>query len=122
MKPDHQAQEILNKAKWRDFVLPADLNKVALQVLGIFFGSKASKKIYELKSGRGEEVRTREETVLAMIRERGKAERKEVMAQLKISDSTAGRLLDGMEKKGVITQVGQYKDAYYVAGAGKKDE
>lgn len=98
------------------FVLPDDLGKVALQVLGIFFGSKASKKIYEVKNKRAEIALTREQTVLEMIKERGKVERKDVMAALKVSDSTAGRLLAEMEKKGLVKQVGEHKDAYYVTG------
>ena len=55
------------------FTIPADLTAVCLQVLGIFFGSKASKKIYELKTGKAEELLTRQETVLSMIKEKGKA-------------------------------------------------
>lgn len=56
-----------------EFALPEDLGAVALQVLGIFFGSKASKKIYEVKSGRNPEiVASREDTVLAIIRKNGK--------------------------------------------------
>ena len=30
-----------------DYILPSDLGKVVLQVLGVFFGSRASKYIYE---------------------------------------------------------------------------
>lgn len=98
-----------------EFELPNDLSKVALQVLGIFFGSKASKKIYEMKTGKSAEVAlTREQTVTGLINERGKVQRKDVMAALKISDSTAGRLLAEMETKGLIKQVGEHKDAYYV--------
>ncbi|MBI4411844.1 MAG: DeoR family transcriptional regulator [Deltaproteobacteria bacterium] len=98
------------------FTMPEDLTAVSLQVLGIFFGSKASKKIYELKTGKGEEMLSRQDTVLAMIKEKGKAAKRDIMEALKISDSTAGRLLDEMERKGAIIQVGQHKDTYYVVG------
>lgn len=96
------------------FVLPEDLGKIALQVLGIFFGSKTSKKIYEIKTGKNATAATREEAVMEMIRQNGRAAKKDVMAKLVISDSTALRLLDGMEKKGLIRQEGQMKGAYYV--------
>jgi len=102
-----------------EFTMPNDLSKISLQVLGIFFGSKASKKIYETKTGKSAEVAlTREETVTGLIKERGKVQRKDVMAALKVSDSTAGRLLAEMEKKGLVKQVGEHKDAYYVEAKG----
>lgn len=98
-----------------EFSMPNDLSKISLQVLGIFFGSKASKKIYETKTGKSAEIAlTREETVTGLVKERGKVQRKDVMAALKVSDSTAGRLLAEMETKGLVKQVGEHKDAYYV--------
>lgn len=95
------------------FTIPGDLTPVALQVLGVFFGSKASKKIYEIKTGKGEEARSREETVLQMIRDKGRVTRKEIMDALKLSDSSAGRILAEMEAKKVIQQVGDHKGTYY---------
>jgi uncharacterized membrane protein len=97
-----------------EYTLPADLSKVALQVLGIFFGSKASKKIYEVKKDKKEQQLSREETILEMIKENGKVTRKDVETKLNISGSTAGRILDEMEKKGIVEQVGQYKDTHYI--------
>lgn len=96
------------------FTIPGDLTPVALQVLGVFFGSKASKKIYEIKTGKGEEARSREETVLQMIRDKGKVTRKEIMDALKLSDSSAGRILAEMEAKKAIQQVGDHKGTYYI--------
>ncbi|MBU4483990.1 winged helix-turn-helix domain-containing protein [bacterium] len=49
-----------------------------------------------------------------MIKANGRVTRKEVQDALKISGSTAGRLLDAMQEKGLIKQVGQYKDTHYV--------
>lgn len=95
------------------FKLPDDLTAVALQVLGVFFGSKASKKIYDLKIGKAEAIKSREETILQMVKEKGKVEKKEIMAALKLSDSAAGRILDAMEKKKKLQQVGEYKNTYY---------
>lgn len=100
-----------------NFKLPEDLTAVSLQVLGVFFGSKASKKIYELKTGKGEEAKTREETILQMIKDKGRVEKKEIMATLKLSDSTVGRILDEMESKKKIQQVGEYKNTYYTLPA-----
>jgi uncharacterized membrane protein len=103
-----------------EYVLPADLSSVALQVLGIFFGSKASKKLYEAKSGKNPEVvLSREQTVLGIINANGKVTRKEVMEALKISHSAAWKLLNAMEAKGTIKQVGEMKAAHYVLSEGK---
>ena len=96
------------------FTIPGDLTPVALQVLGVFFGSKASKKIYEIKTGKGEEAKGREETVLQMIKDKGKATRKEIMDALKLSDSSVGRILAEMEAKKAIQQVGDHKGTYYI--------
>jgi len=96
------------------FIIPGDLTPVALQVLGVFFGSKASKKIYEIKTGKGEETASREEMILQRIRDKGKVKRKEIMDALKLSDSSVGRILNEMERKKQIQQVGEYKDTYYV--------
>ena len=99
---------------WSSFTLPEDITAVSLQVLGIFFGSKASKKIYELKTGTGEESMTREETILQRIKDHGKVTRKEMMETLELSDSSVGRILEGMEAKKQIQQVGDYKGTYYI--------
>lgn len=96
------------------FVLPADLGAVALQVLGVFFGSKASKKIYDIKSGKDATVLGRQEKVMELVKSRGRITREEIMAALKVSATTAWRVLEELEKKGLIKQVGEHKDAYYV--------
>lgn len=98
------------------YPLPEDLSLVALQVLGIFFGAKASKKLYETKNAaKPEVILSREQTVLEAIRKNGRITRKELMTGLKLSRSSAGRLLAGMEDKGLIKQVGaDSKDTYYV--------
>ncbi len=103
------------------YLLPNDLSLVALQVLGVFFGSKASKKLYEIKnSSKTEVILSREQTILQMIKTNGKTTRREIVAGLKVSRSTAGRLLDGLESKGLIKQVGgESKDTYYVLSQAK---
>ncbi len=97
------------------YLLPNDLSLVALQVLGVFFGSKASKKIYEMKKGTDPEViASREDTIIFMIKKNGKITRKEVMAVFKISHNSAWKLLNGMESKKLIKQEGTMKGAHYV--------
>lgn len=103
-----------------EYVLPNDLSLVALQVLGVFFGSKASKKLYEMKTAsKPEVILSREQTILQMIKTNGKTTRKEVMTALKVSDSTADRLLSGLKNKKLIKQEGHFKSTSYVAAGGK---
>lgn len=98
-----------------EFTLPKDLSKVTLEVLAIFFGSKASKKIYDTKSDKNvKEALNRQDAVLDAIKNKGKITRKEVGALLGISSSTAGRLLDEMEEKDLVEQIGQHKGTHYV--------
>ncbi len=132
-----------------EYTLPNDLTKVTLQVLGIFFGSKLSKKIFQLKKGavgsvvsilkgpalskaEGEEekapkevapketektveaVRNPEEVVLDLIRKNGRAKREDLLPATGMSRSTLGRLLEEMEKRGRIRQIGERKGSYYV--------
>lgn len=96
------------------FTLPNDLTAVALQVLGVFFGSKASKKIYEMKTGKAEEIKSREETVLQIVKERGRVTRREVMEALKISESSAKRVFASLEGAKKIQQVGEHRETYYI--------
>ena len=106
----------------KEYVLPADLSKVALQVLGVFFGSKASKKIYEGKSEKEvKEALSKQDTIIEMIKSKGQVTRKEVQDKLSVSSSTAGRILDEMESKGLVEQIGQYKDTKYVIKTDKDE-
>ncbi len=108
---------------WPTFVIPEDLSKVALQVLGIFFGSKASKKIYEIKSGKALAVAmTRQGQVMEIVKANGKVTRREVAAAIKVSPTTAWRLLEAMEAGGVLKRIGEHKDAHYVAAGEGKGE
>ncbi len=100
----------------REFVLPDDLVPVVLQVLGIFFGSRASKAFYERRAvGEDAETRTRREAaVLEMIRARGQVGTGEVAAQLQVSSATARRLLAEMTARGIVLQKGEGKGTVYV--------
>ena len=97
------------------FVIPDELPKVALQVLGIFFGSKASKKVFELTATKRAEVALgREEVILQLLKEKGQIAKREVKEALKVSNSTAERMLNAMEKKGIILQQGDANATTYI--------
>ena len=91
-----------------EYALPKDLTTVTLQVLGIFFGSKVSKKIFQARAQKLEE-----ETVLDVIRKKGQAKREDLLSATGMSKSSLGRLLDKMEEKGLIAQIGDRKASHY---------
>lgn len=98
----------------QSFVIPEELPMVALQVLGVFFGSKASKKVFELTNAKRVQVAMgREETVLQLLKEKGQIAKRDVKAALSVSDSTAERILNTLEKKGTIVQRGDATGTYY---------
>lgn len=98
---------------FKEFAAPADLVKVCLEVLGVFFGSKASKKIYEVKQGQNAEALTREEKVLSYLKEHKEARNNDFQQILGVSESTVRRILNTMESKGLVTQHGDKKAATY---------
>jgi hypothetical protein len=102
-----------------DFAVPGELTKVVVQVVGIFFGSLASKLAYnKWWKDDPEVVSQRQSAILEMIKTRGRIKNSDVVAQLGISRATAQRLLADMAAGGSIRQVGERKAAYYEA-AGK---
>ena len=90
-----------------------------LQVVGLFFGSRASKGIYEWRIKPEDKdpavISQRQDLIMALIRARGRVKNKEVADQLVISSATAQRLLSDMVAKGLIRQVGERKAASYEA-------
>jgi len=54
-----------------------------------------------------------EEKILATIREKGQAKRRDLMNVTGLSRSSLGRLLDEMEKRGLIEQQGERKTSFY---------
>lgn len=96
-----------------DYLLPNNLIVVCLQVLGIFFGSKASKYVCEKRVVAGINP-GREQLVLDMITAKEQITRQMVSDELQISRSVAGRLLSGLEAKGTIVRKGEGKGCYYV--------
>ena len=104
-----------------DYPLPDKLITVCLQVLGIFFGSKASKYVFEKHSGpdkadpgKAPEDSGREKIVLDMIAAKGQVTRRDIMEKFGISDNAANRLLQGMEGKNLIQRKGEGRGTYYI--------
>lgn len=83
-------------------------------MLGIFFGSKASKYVCEKRLGSGKVDPGREKLVLDMIAAKGQVTRREVMERLNVSDNTANRLLQEMEARKLIQRKGEGRGSYYV--------
>ena len=101
------------------FVLPGDLSKICLQVLGIFFGSKISGKIYAMKHEAKDfetEVGGREDRILALITEKGQVATGDVAKFLGLSKPTARRIMDKLEHDGKIKQEGVGRGVYYTKG------
>lgn len=99
-----------------EFMLPSELDKVVLQVLGIFFGSKASKYIYNARLLPEAERVAREGQegqVIDLLKTRGRVTRKEVAVHLAVSPSTSYRLLYALEQQGRIRRKGDNKGTYY---------
>lgn len=99
------------------FELPEDLTKVCLQVLGIFFGSKLSGKIYSMKQEAKDfesEFMGRSQKVLALIAQQGEIATQDVSKFLGVSKATARRVLDNLEQEGKITQQGEGRGVHYV--------
>jgi len=109
-----------------DLPLPADLGKVVLQVLGIFFGSRASKYVHERRRDDAEdegapapedpaELTQRQTRIMEHIQAKGSLTRAEAIALLGISHNAANRLLEAMQDQGLIRRVGEGRGTYYVA-------
>lgn len=104
-----------------EFIMPTELGAVVLQVLGIFFGSRASKYIYNARVLPGadrKDMESQQALVMELIKTRGRVTRREVMEQLGVSHSTAYRLLYALEQQGLIRRMGDNKGTYYVLKIG----
>ena len=98
-----------------EFGLPEEFSKVVLQVLGIFFGSRASKYVWEAR-GRtmdDSELPVREDEVMAMIRTKGRITHREVADAFQVSSASARRILADLTSRGQIRLVGEKRDAFY---------
>jgi DNA-binding transcriptional ArsR family regulator len=93
-----------------EYPVPEELSAVILQVLGIFFGSHASKYVYQNRTAAPTDLT---EVVLALIREQGWCSRKQIEEKLGISERSANRLLAAIEAKGLIRREGEGKGVRY---------
>jgi len=101
-----------------EYELPPDMAKVVLQVLGIFFGSRASKYIHERRTESAAdpaEQSCRRARILDIARTRGQATRSDVMTAFGIGRSAAADLLEAMVREGLLERVGEGRGAHYVA-------
>ncbi|MCX6992873.1 MAG: winged helix-turn-helix transcriptional regulator [Kiritimatiellaeota bacterium] len=108
-----------------EFGLPAELGNVVLQVLGIFFGSRTSKYIWEArrtpdtgpeKTDDGE----RQAKILDMIKAQGQVTNREVADALHVSAASAKRILADLVDRGQIRLMGEKRGAFYVLIPGGK--
>ena len=98
----------------KDMAISPDLLPMALEVLAIFFGSRASKRIWEAKSKSGAGGTTpRHEAILALFQPGAQVSRRTVATALGVSDATALRLLSDLEALGTIRRVGEGRAAHY---------
>ena len=99
------------------FKLPEDLSKVCLQVLGIFFGSKISGKLYSMKQ-EGKDFETEiggwEDKILALVAEKEKVTTGDAAKLLGLSHSTTRAIMDKLEHDGKLKQEGVGRGVYYV--------
>lgn len=95
--------------------------------VGVWFGSVLGRKRgaskIEMKEMRKSatkktrnKIKNRKEAILEHVRKKGKITNDETEAMFCVSDSTAGRYLDELEKEGKLKQVGKKgRGIYYIA-------
>jgi hypothetical protein len=87
------------------FVLPKELNVITLGVLAVFAGTGVSAAARQAR-GKGKAVETadRRQKLLQLLKDRGPLTSEEAAPALGVSQSTAWRLLEGLEKEGRVRQ------------------
>jgi hypothetical protein len=107
-----------------DFALPGELGPVALQVLGIFFGSRASKYVWE-RRGRtvpDVEIPAQGDKALELIRVKGRITNREVTEALLVSTASAKRILAALAASGQILAKGVGRGIYYIRAPEDRDQ
>lgn len=94
-------------------IVPEYLRLVSLQVLAIFFGSKASKHLHSRRSSQSELDLSRQEKVLNLIKTKGSLTSAMVEQELNLSSASVRRLFREMGQAGLIARHGQYKHTRY---------
>lgn len=101
------------------YLLPNNLITVCLQVLGIFFGSRTSKYVWEGWNHASDKQAgaAQAEELLALIQAQGRLSKHEVAQKLKLSNSAAKRLLANLTARGHIQLIGAGRGAYYICSS-----
>ncbi len=89
------------------YKMPPYVLSISLQVLGIFFGTKASKQVYSWRVLQNDaKITTNEEKVMALLKEKGEITNNMVAELLGVSRYTAIRLLRNLKNAGKIEVIG----------------
>lgn len=100
-----------------EYPLPAELGKVVIQVLGIFFGSRASKYLHARRAAalNPGELSNRQDRILEIAKAGEQVTRTEVMTALGIGKTVAFELLEEMVRAGLLQRVGEGRGTHYIA-------
>jgi len=98
----------------RDFSIPPEMSGLSLRVLGVFFGSKASKYIHEgYFFPRMHMTQDQQAAVLNLFAMKDKISRQDAIAALNVSARTANRVLEALEEQGQIRREGAGPSTVY---------
>ena len=100
-----------------NYKMPEEIGSITLEVIGIFFGTKASKHIHQARAKRSDDKAKSmdyREFVLTHLQTHGRINRSDVMQQFNISASTATRILADIAKEGLIIPKGAGRDSHFV--------
>ncbi len=108
-----------------NYKLPGEIGGIVLQVIAIFFGSKASKYIYQARIKGGEDATgdvkpialEHREFVIAYLKANGRINRRDFIKKFKVSERTATRILEGMANTGLIIRKGEGRGSHFVLPA-----
>lgn len=96
--------------------MPEDVTKVVLQVLGIFFGAKASKYAHERRTSSkpaATQITNQQDRILSLLRQKNGITRAELEEKLGLSSRSVNRLLASMLESSLIKQEGSGKATNY---------
>ena len=92
------------------------MNLLLVFIIGLILGGvvvwflvrrKTAGKLQEFNADREKERQTNKQKILELLEEKGKLANDDIQKLLSVSDATATRYLDELEKDGQIKQVGQ---------------
>ncbi len=108
-----------------NYKMPEEIGGIVLQVIGIFFGSKASKYIHQSRINKNSDATPdvkpialeHREFVLAYLQANGRLNRRDFIQKFKVSERTATRILEGMADAGLIVRKGEGRGSHFVLPA-----